>query len=251
MNEVIETLKNHRSIRSYKDQEVSDEQLDQIIESVQASPNWINGQQYTIIAVKDIQRKKKFAELCGNQKHIEEAPIFLIFCADFHRTAIASEMEGTSLNIKNDIDSLIVGTTDVGIALGTAVAAAESMGLGTVAIGGIRRQSDEVIDMLDLPQYVVPISGLCIGHPDEDADQKPRLPKEAVYHEERYNQNLKPLLEEYNHTYKQYLQKRSSNRRAGTWTEFVAMFFSGPYYFGIDEMLNRQKFPGGKQTPEQ
>ncbi|MCG1010542.1 NADPH-dependent oxidoreductase [Salinicoccus sp. ID82-1] len=251
MNEVIETLQSHRSIRSYTDQPVSDKQLDEIIESVQASPNWINGQQYTIIAVKDKARKKQLAELCGNQKHIEEAPVFLIFCADYYRTAIASEMEGTPLNITNDIDSLIVGATDVGIALGTAVVAAESMGLGTVAIGGIRRQSGEVIDMLELPEYVIPVSGLCIGHPDEDVDQKPRLPKEAVYHEERYKHDLKPLLEKYNDTYKQYLQERTSNNRIGTWTGFVSTFFSKPYYLGIDEMLNRQKFPGGKQTPEQ
>ncbi|GAB3068148.1 NADPH-dependent oxidoreductase [Salinicoccus sesuvii] len=250
MNEAIKTLRNHRSIRSYKSQDVSNKQLDEIIKSVQASPNWINGQQYTIIAVKDTERKKKIAELCGNQKHIEEAPVFFVFCADFYRTMLASEMEGTSLNVKDDIDSLIVGTTDVGIALGTAVVAAESMGLGTVAIGGIRRQAKEVIEMLNLPEYVVPISGLCIGHPNEDVDQKPRLPKEAIYHLEYYDQDLKPILEAYNHTYRQYLQERTSNNRVGTWTEFVATFFSRPYYVGIDEMLNEQNFPGGKKSSE-
>ncbi|WP_031546850.1 NADPH-dependent oxidoreductase [Salinicoccus luteus] len=247
MNEVIETLKSHRSFRSYKDETVDERQLDEIIEAVQASPNWANGQQYSIIAVKDPDRKKKLAEMCGNQKHIEEAPVFLIFCADFYRTSIASEMEGQPLNISDDIDSLIVGTTDVGIALGTAVTAAESLGLGTVAIGGIRRKSAEVIEMLELPEYVIPISGLCIGHPAEDPEQKPRLPRAAVYHEEHYNHELKPLLEKYNSMYTQYLQSRSDNNRIGTWTEFVAMFFSRPYYQGIDEMLNRQKFPGGKK----
>ncbi|WP_085992680.1 NADPH-dependent oxidoreductase [Oceanobacillus senegalensis] len=245
MNEVTKSLLAHRSFRSYQDKEVDEGQLEQIIQSVQASPNWINGQQYSIIAVKDKDRKKKLAELCGNQKHIEEAPVFLVFCADFYRTYLASEMEGTTLNIAEDIDTLIVGVTDVGIALGTAVAAAESFGLGTVSIGGIRRNALEVIDMLDLPEYVIPVSGLCIGHPGEDAGQKPRLPKEAVYHEERYNRNQQPILEEYNDTYSRYLRERPKNNRIGTWTEFVASFFSKRYYQGIAEMLRKQKFPGG------
>ncbi|RHW31398.1 NADPH-dependent oxidoreductase [Lysinibacillus yapensis] len=244
MNEVIKSLKAHRSFRSYQNKAVDEEQLDQIIQAVQASPNWINGQQYSIIAVKDEERKKKLAELCGNQKHIEEAPVFLVFCADFYRTHLAGEMEGTLINTADDIDTLIVGVTDVGIALGTAVAAAESFGLGTVAIGGIRRNALEVIELLDLPEYVIPVSGLCIGHPGQDPGQKPRLPKEAVYHEERYNRELEPLLEEYNERYSRYLQERSTNNRAGTWTQFVASFFSKRYYQGIAEMLRKQKFPG-------
>ncbi|MFC3040857.1 NADPH-dependent oxidoreductase [Virgibacillus xinjiangensis] len=244
-NDIIQSLKAHRSFRSYQDKPVADDQLDQIIESVQASPNWANGQQYSIIAVKDEERKKRLAELCGNQKHIEEAPVFLVFCADFYRTHMASKMERKSMETINDIDTLIVGVTDVGIALGTAVAAAESYGLGTVAIGGIRRNAVEVVEALDLPEYVIPVSGLCIGHPAEDPGQKPRLPKEAIYHEERYNHELGPLLEEYNETYSQYLQDRSSNNRTGTWTNFVATFFSKPYYKGVADMLRKQKFPGG------
>lgn len=222
---------------------MDEKQLDQIIQAVQASPSWTNGQHYSIIAVKDKERKKKLTELCGNQKHIDEAPIFLIFCADFYRTHLACEMEGTTINTTNDIDSLIVSVTDVGIALGTAVAAAESFGLGTVPIGGIRGNALEVIEMLGLPEYVIPVSGLCIGHPKEDPGQKPRLPKEAVYHEEQYNRELIPTLEKYNDTYFHYLQERTSN--GSTWTKRVASFFSKRYYHQITEMLRKQKFPGG------
>lgn len=248
MNEVIQTLKAHRSFRSYQDEPVNEEQLEQIIQAVQAAPNWINGQQYSIIAVKDEERKKKLAELCGNQKHIEEAPVFLVFCADFYRTQLAGELEGTTVHIEDNIDTLIVGATDVGIALGTAVVAAESFGLGTVPIGGIRRNALDVIELLDLPEYVIPVSGLCIGHPAVDPGQKPRLPKKAVYHEECYNKELRPHIEKYNDTYSRYLQERSSNQRYGNWTERVSSFFSKKYYGGIDDMLEKQKFPGSKKV---
>ncbi|PAC91006.1 nitroreductase family protein, partial [Bacillus licheniformis] len=135
MNEVLKTLKDHRSIRSYTDEPVSPEQLDDIIQAVQAAPNSINGQQVTVITVQDEERKKKIAELAGGQVWIEQAPVFLLFCADFNRAKIALEKNGETLAITDGMESVLVGAVDAGIALGTATAAAESMGLGTVPIG--------------------------------------------------------------------------------------------------------------------
>lgn len=82
--------------------------------------------------IQDEERRKKFAELCGNQKHIAYAPVFLIFCADFYRTWLACKERGQEFDtVVHQIDNLIVGANEAGIALGTAVAAAESFGLGT------------------------------------------------------------------------------------------------------------------------
>ena len=246
MNDVIRTIQNHRSHRSYLPKEVDELMLEQIIQSVQAAPSWINGQQVSVIAIKDRERKKKLAALSGNQKYIEEAPVFLVFCLDFYRTYLASQMENTPFEVSDNIDTLLVGSTDVGIALGTAVIAAESLGLGTVPIGGIRRNLEEVITELNLPPYVLPISGLCVGYPDGDPGLKPRLPQEAVYHEEIYQQDLKPALENYNTTYQAYLEERSSGKQSGTWTKAVASFYSKQYYEGIENALKKQRLPHRK-----
>ena len=246
MNEIIRSLQNHRSFRSYQEKDIDERELEQIIQSVQAAPNWINGQQVSVIAIKDAERKKRFAMLSGNQRYIEEAPVFLIFCLDFYRSYLASQIENTPFEVSGNIDTLLVGATDVGIALGTAVTAAESLGLGTVPIGGIRRNLNEVITELNLPPYVLPVSGLCIGHPAEDPGLKPRLPKEAVYHEEVYQQELKPALENYNNIYRAYLEERSSGSKSGTWTGAVASFYSKQYYEGIEEALKKQLLPHSK-----
>lgn len=248
LNEIVRSLQSHRSIRAYLDKPVKEAELEQIIKAVQAAPTSINGQQFSIVAVKNPDRRKKFAQLCGNQKHIEVAPVFLVFFADFYRTYLASQKENKPMEAIHDIDTLIVGVTDVGIALGTAVAAAESFGLGTVPIGGIRKNSLEVIKELNLPPYVIPISGLCIGYPADDPGIKPRLPKEAVYFEEIYQQDLSKHLEDYNDIYSKYLKERSQNNRVGTWTELVTNFYSRPHYYeGIADMLKQQRFPGGNE----
>ena len=240
MNEIMKTLLSHRSIRSYKNKPVEDEQLEQIIKAVQAAPSWINGQQVSIIAIKDPVRKKKFSELCGGQKHIEEAPIFLVFCSDFYRAYLSSKFENAPFSVPENIDTLLVGATDVGIALEAAITASESLGLGTVCIGGIRRNLDKVIKELNLPSYVLPIAGLCVGYPAEDPGLKPRLPVQAVYHSETYKHDIQDELEAYNQVYSDYLSERSQGRQTGTWTKAVASFYSRIYYQGIDEAINQQ-----------
>lgn len=240
MNEIMKTLLSHRSIRSYKDKTVTDEQLEQIMKAVQAAPSWINGQQVSVIAVKDPVRKKKFAGLCGGQKHIEEAPIFLVFCSDFYRAYLSSKIENTPFAVPENIDTLLVGATDVGIALEAAITASESLGLGTVCIGGIRRNLDEVIKELNLPPYVLPIAGLCIGYPAEDPGLKPRLPVKAVYHIETYQHDIQEEIEAYNQIFSDYLSERSQGQQTSTWTKAVSSFYSKIYYQGIDEAIDQQ-----------
>ncbi|NRZ27286.1 nitroreductase [Clostridium beijerinckii] len=91
MNNTIENIKNHRSIRQYLDKDISDEIIDEIIKAAQAMPNSINGQQTTVIAIRDKSKKEKLAELVGNQEYVAKAPVFLVFVMDFYRTYLAGE----------------------------------------------------------------------------------------------------------------------------------------------------------------
>lgn len=248
MNETIKNMLSHRSIRSYQERPVPEEDLNQIIAAVQAAPNWVNLQHVSVIAVKEPERRKKFAQLCGEQGQIAQAPVFLVFCADYYRTHLACKMEGQSLDeVLWDINHLIVGAHEVGIAAGTAVAAAESLDLGTVVIGDVRLHALEAVKELHLPRYVIPLLGLCIGYPADDPGLKPRLPKEAVYFEETYRADLEGLLRQYDARYSQYLQKRPWNSRVGIWTQMAADFYRAPYrhYPEVSEMLRKQGFPDG------
>lgn len=248
MNEVINNMLAHRSVRSFTDRAVNDENLDAIIRAVQAAPNWVNLQLVSMIAVKDTDRRQRFAELCGHQAHIAEAPVFLVFCADYYRVALACQEKGQTLDeVMQDIDTLLVGAHEVGIALEAAVVAAESLGLGTVPIGDVRKNAQEVIRELQLPKYVFPMLGLCIGYPANDPGLKPRFPKQAVFFEETYNTDLKNELAEYDALYAQYLQERPWNNRVGNWTDLAADFYLHPYHYkGVADVLREQGFVSAK-----
>jgi len=243
MNEMYTTLTGHRSIRSYTDEPVSEEQLRAIIEAVSTSPTSINGQQVTVVSVQDPETKAKVAELAGNQAWIAQAPVFLLFCADFQRAKVAAELHGQELVITEAVESIIVGATDVGIALGRAIAMAASLGLGTVPIGGARRDPLALIELLGLPEYVFPVSGLVVGHPADPSEQKHRLPLDAIWHRERYDQErLEGLIREYDEQVSAYMTKRTGGRESRSWSQTVAGLYNRIYYPEVRRMLEQQGF---------
>ena len=227
MNPVLESLFKHRSIRRYKDQPVEEEKIQLIVKAAQAAPNWCNGQQVSIVAVKDKERKNRIQKMCGDQKYIGACSVFLIFCSDFYRISLAFEKAGKSKESFQEyvthIDTLMIGSHDVGIALQNAVVAAESLGLGTVDIGGVRIHSIELTKELKLPKYVIPIVGLCVGYADGDPGLKPRLPMSAVFFNEEYDtKKAKDGIDEYDETYKKYLAGRGSNTRDSNWSQSIS-----------------------------
>lgn len=242
MNQLIETMKKHRSFRSYSEQSISEQQLDEIIQAAQWAPSWVHGQHVSIISVTDQARKSELAKLCGNQAHVEEAPIFLVFCADFYRVHKAAERAGETIVVTNDVDALLIGATDVGLAMSNAITAAESLGLGTVPIGSIRRNPMEVIALLELPRYVIPISGLCLGYPNEDPGQKPRMPQSMVHHLETYQADLDQQLVEYDQIMSDYTVTRTDGKSGANWSERIVSYYSKRSSKSTAEMLKQQGF---------
>lgn len=227
MNEIIASMKNHRSVREFDTEKVvSDAQAEEIIQAALAAPNWMNGQQVSIIGVRDAAKKAALAKAAGNQKYVEEASIFLVFCIDFYRAKLAADKHGASLQVVKDLEAVMIGSTDVGIVLGSAVIAAESMGLGTVPIGGIRKDPQTVIEVLELPSYVFPVVGLAIGYPRAIPLQKPRLPLQAVYHKEKYDADVQEgLIAQYDDVIATYMHQRTNGLQTQDWSSKIAQSY--------------------------
>lgn len=242
MNETLKTLTRHRSIRSYTDEAVTEAQLDAIVHAAQSAPSSINGQQMSIVCVQDQANKQRIAELAGGQPWIAQAPVFLLFCADFHRAHLAAQIHGRELAITESIEALIVGTCDVGLAMSNAIAAAESLGLGIVPIGGVRNQPLALVEMLELPRYVFPICGLVVGHPADAAAIKPRLPRTAVFHREKYQPDLQPWIEEYDPILASFMKRATHGRLTRTWSQTVAEFYDHRYFPDIRAALENQGY---------
>ena len=102
-----------------------------------------------------------------------------------------------------------------------AMTAAESLGLGGVYIGGIRNSIEAVTELLQLPQHVLPLFGLCLGWPADDPQVKPRLPAALVVHENSYQPVDADILAQYDEQIAAYYASRGSNTRQDTWSDHI------------------------------
>ncbi|MDD5383587.1 MAG: NADPH-dependent oxidoreductase [Gallionella sp.] len=187
MNETLRIQQSHRSIRSYKPDPVSDAMLDQIIAAAHRAPTSMNAQDISLIVVRDAEKRARIAELCGGQAWIAQAPVFIVIAIDFHKTDLGVRKAGQAQIIHESMEGFGVAAVDAGIALGTLITAAESLGLGIVPIGSIRRNPQGMIDLLGLPPLTFPLVGLCIGHIKDDVPPKPRMDLKTFCHDERYD----------------------------------------------------------------
>ncbi|NDI36097.1 oxygen-insensitive NADPH nitroreductase [Chengkuizengella sediminis] len=219
MNETINLLKSHRSIRKYKSDPIPQEYVDEIITSAQMASSSSHVQAYSVIGVTDQEKKKELSILSGNQTYIADCPLFFVWCADLYRLQVACEMEKTEI-VSGTMENFIVATADVTLAAQNAAIAAESLGLGIVYIGGIRNQSKEVTELLQLPKLVYPVFGMCLGFPDQEPSQRPRLQTNLIYHQEVYNtSNTTNELKIYNQITNEYYLERTKGKVNTNWSK--------------------------------
>tara|TARA_R110001606_G_scaffold361754_7_gene515389 strand:+ start:310467 stop:311213 length:747 start_codon:yes stop_codon:yes gene_type:complete len=240
MNQVINLLKNHRSIRKFTAEPVSDEIVKTIIEAAgsAATSNFI--QAYTVIRVRLAKTRKQIAELAGSQRWVETSPVFLVFCADLKRSEVACSYENKEM-ASGYTEQFITATVDVSLIAQNAMIGAESLGLGGVFIGGIRNNPEEVCKLLNIPEQVYPVFGMCLGYPEGEQEQKPRLPVNVVLKEEIYQADEVELVE-YNKICAEYYQNRSSGARDETWTHQISEMMSKPARIHMRAFLDKQGF---------
>ncbi|MYL70703.1 oxygen-insensitive NADPH nitroreductase [Halobacillus litoralis] len=243
MNETIETLLNHRSIRKFKDTPVTDEQLSTILSAAQQASTSSYMMAYTIIGVTDEKKKAQLAEITG-QGYVKDNGHLMIFCADLYRhtlNASSEQYEEMLTNLENS-EHFLVSAIDAALAAQNAAIAAESMGLGICYIGSIRNQLDKVDEILGLPKHVLPLFGMVLGEPDHQPDKKPRLPKEAVYFENEYRRDHKDELGAFDEKIAAYYQSRQTNTRNDSWTDQMLRRFTKPMRMDVTSIVKKKGF---------
>jgi nitroreductase len=221
-NDVIACLLDHRSVRGYKPDPVPPGTLETMVAAAQSAATSSNMQWTTVIAVSDPAKKKVLAEIAGNQKHIEECPLYLCWVADMTRNGLISAAEKVNFETMPWLETFMVACLDVALAAQNAVVAAESIGLSTVYIGAMRNDPERVAALLGLPRQSFVVFGLCVGYAAERAEGevKPRLPQSIVLHHERYDTADRDAARKtYDGEMAQFANRQEM--QASTWTQRV------------------------------
>ncbi len=202
MNETLELLMNRKSVRAFSDEPITPEEKQAILAATMRAPTAGNMMLYSVLDITDQSLKDKLAETCDHQPFIATAPLVLIFCADYRRwmqkfAAIGCDGGDPA---KPEEGNLLLSCNDAIIAAETAVIAAESLGIGSCYIGDVLEQAETHIELLKLPEYVMPISMIVFGKPTEQQKNRKlldRFPQEMVVFENSYRDLTDEELEVY------------------------------------------------------
>jgi FMN reductase [NAD(P)H] len=136
--------------------------------------------------LKDRARRDRRAALFPDMPWIGTAPVFLVFLGDSRRLERIGDLRGQRQD-NGALEGFFNATVDAALALQTCVLAAETAGLGTCPISVLRNRIAEVAAILELPEKVFPVAGLCLGYPAQQGFISMRLPMEATVHVDRYD----------------------------------------------------------------
>lgn len=244
-NEVLKQLQGRKSIRQFTGESVSDEDLKVILQTAQRAATSINGQQISLVYTRDKVKIEKIAQLCGGQPQIAAADIFVAVVMDFHRTSSALESVGKKHVIEQSIEGVLVGAVDAGIMLNHLQSSAEALGYGTTAIGAVRANPREMIELFNLPPKTFVLVGSTIGVPTDEAKNaplKPRVPLESFAMEDEYDaQKVTNGAKEYDSLLRSFRDKNGT-AQLSSYIDSTANYYERIYFNENRKTLEKQGF---------
>lgn len=244
----MESIKNRRTIRKYKQDDVPAALLNELLEESFRASTMGNMQLYSVVVTRDAEMKSRLAPAHFNQPMVTSAPVVLTFCADFNRFSKWCEQRKAVPGYDNFI-SFLNAATDALLVTQNFCTLAEEAGLGICYLGTTIYNPDQIIDLLELPELVVPVATITVGYPDECPEQPDRLPVQGIIHEEKY-QDYTPSMIDQIYAYKEVLPENKHFVEINH-TETLAQIFTDIRYKkadnefmseGLKKVLKRQGF---------
>lgn len=160
----FDLISSRHSVRAFKNEIVSDEIIEKILNAANKAASAGNLQSYKIFVVTKKDDKRKLTTAAFDQKFIEDASILLVFCADPKKSAKEYGKRGEDLFCIQDAT----------IACCYSQLASQALGLSSVWVGSFDEQ--QVRYHLGLGHDLKPVAILVIGYPNEIPEITPRKP---------------------------------------------------------------------------
>ena len=221
-NNILTLLMQHRSIRHYTDQPLTQTEVSTLVTAAQHAATSTFAQQYSIISITDPAIKQELGTITGHH-WLEKSGHYFMLVADQHRNLKIAEKANADTTILRSFDKFLASTFDVAIAAEAIVTAGESMGLGSTIMGSILNHTQRVINLLNLPELTFPLLGIAIGHPAEQPDLKPRLPQPLMHFSNQYAlpADFDTQLAAYDATTAAYYANRNSHLKQTTFSQHI------------------------------
>jgi FMN reductase [NAD(P)H] len=196
-NDLIHRVLSRKTVRRYSDAAPDENLLDLLVGAALSASAKSDFQQASILRVSDPARRAAIGALFPSMPWIGLSPVFFVFLGDARRLQRIGELRGKPVR-NGTLEGFFNASIDAALAMQTMILCAESAGLGVCPISVIRNEIDKVAAILELPDLVFPVAGLCLGYPQGDGFVSLRLPRGATTHRERYDDSgLPTALDDY------------------------------------------------------
>lgn len=176
--------------------QIPEADLRELVDAGRKAPTSGTIQMYSFVRVSNPDTRARIHDLCTRgTEQIEECSEFLLVCIDMRRVKLLHDHRGIDFSM-SPLMALVESCIDAALAAEGVMVAAESREYGVCPVGNILTNLDRIAATVDLPAGVLPLFGLCIGIPREtDVRGCPRIPLDALLHEETYEDPDDELLE--------------------------------------------------------
>jgi nitroreductase len=164
--DALACIMTRRSIRKYTDGPVTDDQVETLLKAAMAAPSAANKQPWHFVVVRDQALREAFAGFHPHAQMLPEAPVGVLICGD------------TELELGDGY-----WLQDCSAATENLLLAAHAIGLGAVWLG-ITPRADRVAQtrtLFGLPDNVIPLGMISVGHPAEEKEPGNRCQAERVH----------------------------------------------------------------------
>ena len=160
--DILEVIKSRRSIRKYKPDPVSEEEIGNILEAARWAPSAGNSQPWKFMVLRSKEVRKKLADAIPTGKFISSAPLGI--------AVIVNPKAST-----HPVEDGAAATQNM-------LLEAHSLGLGACWIGAYGTANEEAAKkILNIPEEERILSIIAIGHPAESPEKSRRSIEEIAF----------------------------------------------------------------------
>lgn len=241
----MEKMKQRTTIRKYQQKDIPDDLLNDLLMTACRASTVGNMQAYSVVITRDAERKAQLAPAHFNQPMVCEAPVVLTVCIDLRRFSMWCEQREAMPGYGN-FEWFVTGAIDALLMAQTFCVAAEQAGLGICYLGTTTYNPDKIIEVLQLPELVFPITTITVGYPDETPMQVDRLPLEAIVHKETYRDYTSELIDEL-YAYKESLPENKHFVEENKKTTLAQVFTDVRYTKEANESMSKVLYEAMKK----
>ncbi|MBN1880993.1 MAG: nitroreductase family protein [Deltaproteobacteria bacterium] len=164
--DAIEAIMTRRSIRKYTDTPITDDQVKQILSAAMAAPTAGNQQAWEFVVITDRKVLNALPDVHPYSRMLLKAPAAVLVCGNLE----TETKEGYF-------------PQDCAAATQNILLAANALGLGAVWLGVHPREErvTGIRKLLRIPDHVVPVSLVALGHPAESHPRVDRYDEKKVH----------------------------------------------------------------------